>query len=68
LPSLAEELQRRHAEQEELICLSSDRETARQQLLSYQERLRLPDEAVLELGMDICRGLEQGSELVSAPA
>ena len=31
LPSLSEELQRRRTGQEELICLSSDREIARQQ-------------------------------------
>lgn len=62
LPSLEEELQRRRSAQEELICLSSDPETARQQLLRYQDRQRLSDETVLRLGLDICRGLEQGLE------
>ena len=59
LQSLRELLEARQSDQEELICLSSDRDVAREQLLRYRDRLRLPDEAVIQLGLDICRGLEQ---------
>ena len=59
LQSLREYLEERQSGQDELICLSSDRNIAREQLMRYRNRLRMPDEMVIQLGLDICRGLEQ---------
>jgi len=60
--SLRQVLAERKADQPELICLSSDSGLAQEQLLRYQNRLRLPDEAVIRLGLDICRALENGQK------
>ncbi len=62
LPTLRQTLSARQTGQPELICLSSDAQTAREQLLAYQDRLRLPDETIVRLGLDICHALTHGAE------
>lgn len=60
--SLRQVLAERRADEPELICLSSDSKLAEEQLLRYRNRLRLPDETVIRLGLDICRALENGQK------
>lgn len=62
LPTLEDFCASRLASAEELILLPSDPQLARQALAQYQEKQRMPEETVLQIGCDICRALEQCRE------
>lgn len=56
-------------EQEELIVLPAKQSQAKQHLRLYRDSVRLPDRAVLELGVSVCHGLAMAEQvgLTSCP-
>lgn len=62
MPSLRDHLAQKQMDQPELIALSSDPRKAAQELRLYRESLRLPDETIIRLGLDICTALEQAGQ------
>lgn len=67
LTSLRTHLATRALEQEELIVLPADQKKAEQALRLYRDSIRLPDQEILQLALNVCRGLEmaQKAELQS---